>query len=333
MAVTLRVESENWLAALKVGLQKMGTGDLASDVLCDIQEDGSIHVTDSATGRVFRIRELGEPSPAAPPAPVRASPPPRAPAAPERPAARPAASAPPEPAAARPAAPAPASRPAVPAPRAAGPAPAEARPAASPPAARPRPSGLASKIEEVSSPGVPPGKIGRSHAAPRREEVLEEVFLRVAGLHASRTREEGLRFLLDLAMEKIKCESGSVFLSELGSGDLSFAVARGPKAAEILRLGLRVPMGVGIVGFCALENVCLAVSDVEKDPRFYRAISQALGYSTRSLLCTPIASRGRVHGALELVNKLGERPFDQADLAILSYLSFQAGEFLDRVEA
>ena len=308
MAVTLRVESENWLAALKVGLQKMGTGDLASDVLCDIQEDGSIHVTDSATGRVFRIRELGEPPPAAPPAPVRAAPPPRAPAAP-----------------------APASRPAAQAPRAA--APAEARPAAPPPAARPRPSGLASKIEEVSSPGVPPGKIGRSHAAPRHEEVLEEVFLRVASLHASRTREEGLRFLLDLAMEKIKCESGSVFLSQLGSGDLSFAVARGPKAAEILRLGLKVPMGVGIVGFCALENVCLAVSDVEKDPRFYRAISQALGYSTRSLLCAPIASRGRVHGALELVNKLGERPFDQADLAILSYLSFQAGEFLDRVEA
>lgn len=331
MAVTLRVESENWLAALKVGLQKMGTGDLASDVLCDIQEDGSIHVTDSATGRVFRIRELGESSPAAPPAPVRTAPPPRAPAAPEPPAARAAVPPPPEPAAARPAAPAPAPRPAAQAPRAA--APAEVRPAAPPPAARPRPSGLASKIEEVSSPGVPPGKIGRSHAAPRHEEVLEEVFLRVASLHASRTREEGLRFLLDLAMEKIRCESGSVFLSQLGSGDLSFAVARGPKAAEILRLGLKVPMGVGIVGFCAMENVCLAVSDVEKDPRFYRAISHALGYSTRSLLCAPIASRGRVHGALELVNKLGERPFDQADLAILSYLSFQAGEFLDRVEA
>jgi hypothetical protein len=58
VALTLRVESENWLAALKVGLQRVGGGDLAANILCDIQSDGSIHVTDPAGDRVFRIREL-----------------------------------------------------------------------------------------------------------------------------------------------------------------------------------------------------------------------------------------------------------------------------------
>jgi GAF domain-containing protein len=161
--------------------------------------------------------------------------------------------------------------------------------------------------------------------------VLAEVFQRAAEVHARRGRDDGLRFLLDLAMEKVGCESGSVFLARLGSGDLAFAVARGPKADEILRLGIQVPMGAGIVGFCAQENVCLAVSDAEKDPRFYRRVSEAVGYATRSLLCAPITAGGRVHGAFELVNKGGGKAFDPTDLAILSCLAHEAGSFLARM--
>jgi hypothetical protein len=245
-AVTLRVDADNWLAALKAGLGKMG-GEVATHILCDIQPDGSIHVTDPSSSGVFRIREMAE-------------------------------------------------------------------------------------AEEPAGPGEPlPGRIGRGVPEPRAEDVLAEVFQRAAEVHARRSRDDGLRFLLDLAMEKIRCESGSVFLARLGSGDLAFAVARGPKADEILRLGIQVPMGAGIVGFCTQENVCLAVSDAEKDPRFYRRVSEAVGYATRSLLCAPITSGGRVHGALELVNKSGGKAFDPTDLAILSCLAHEAGSFLARM--
>ncbi|HEY6004408.1 MAG TPA: GAF domain-containing protein, partial [Anaeromyxobacter sp.] len=165
------------------------------------------------------------------------------------------------------------------------------------------------------------------------EDVLAELFERVGDLDPRADRKTGLGFLLDLAMEKIDCEAGSVFLSRLGGGDLEFAVARGPRAQEILKLGLTVPMGVGIVGFCAQENVGVAVSDAEKDPRFHRAVSQAIGYETRSLLCAPIAKRGRVLGALEVVNKRGGRPFEKGDLAVLSYLAHQAAELVARSDS
>ena len=36
-------------------------------------------------------------------------------------------------------------------------------------------------------------------------------------------------------------------------------------------------VGVGLVGFCAQENVCVAVSDAEKDERFFRGVADALG--------------------------------------------------------
>jgi GAF domain-containing protein len=124
---------------------------------------------------------------------------------------------------------------------------------------------------------------------------------------------------------------GSVLLGRFQAGDLAFGVARGPKGDEIVRRGLAVPWGRGIVGSCAQENVCLAVSDAEKDPRFYRDVSEAVGYATRSALCAPIASGGRVRGAMELLNK-GAGAFDPADIAVLSYLAHKAGELLERVD-
>ena len=266
--VTLRVDAENWLAALKAGLEKLGSRGTPSNVLCDIQADGSIHVTAPQGGGVFRIQELS-------------------------------------------AAPAPA------------PTPPPARPVAPPPPALPR----------AAAPGAPAPqpRIGRAPAPRSAEDVLAELFERVGDLDPRADRKSALGFLLDLAMEKTDCEAGSVFLAR-GTGGLEFAVARGPRAEEILRLGLAVPMGAGIVGFCARENVSLAVSDAEKDPRFHRAVSQAIGYETRSVLCAPIAKRGNVLGALEVVNKRGGLPFEKGDLAVLSYLAHQAAELLSRGE-
>jgi GAF domain-containing protein len=188
------------------------------------------------------------------------------------------------------------------------------------------------RVEVSREPTAPPGKpIGRITQVIRVEDVLAELFLEVSELAEIQDREKGLGFLLDLAMRSIGCEAGSVFLTDLGTTDLSFAVVRGPTADKLLALGLKVPMGVGVVGFCAQENVCLAVSDAEKDPHFHRAVSEAVGYETRSLLCAPVAHRGTVRGALEVLNKKGGKPFSERDLAILSYLAAQAAGFLERL--
>lgn len=60
--VTLTVESKNWLGALQSGLLNSGEDASAvTNVMCDLQQDGSIHVTDAAASRVFRLREVEEP--------------------------------------------------------------------------------------------------------------------------------------------------------------------------------------------------------------------------------------------------------------------------------
>jgi len=305
MDVKVRVEAESWLAALKVGLEKICGAQMSTNVLCDIGEDGAVHVTDPTSGKVFRIVELDRPAPtpAAAPAPPAKAPPPRVWPAPE-PVAPPAPAAPGRAAGKSAAAPASRAAPVVQAPPPAKPAPAK--------------------------PRLPPRPSGRSPQELQREKLLEEVFLRVSRLAGAGSRDEGLGMLLDLALEKVACESAFALLAR---GDrLAFAAGRGLKAAETLKAGVALPLHGSIAGFCAREVVSLAVSDVERDPRFFRGVHEAVAYPTRSMLVCPIVHQGRVFGALQLKNKK-TGPFDAADLAVLAYLSHHAATFLELQEA
>jgi hypothetical protein len=294
--LTLRLEADHWLGALKTGLGRLGESQASNNLLCDIQADGSIHVTDPDSGRVFRILELPAPTPEAEQPPVPATPAVAAPVA-------------------------------APAPRV---------PAAHPPAPPPPPESKAPQAErvvEARTPAPLPSRpIGRLVAAVKAEDVLAELFLEVSDLSQMNDRRKGLEFVIDNALRIIGCEAGSVFIADLGRQDLSFEVVRGPTADKLMSLGLKVPIGVGVVGFCAQENVCLAVSDVEKDARFYRGVSDATGYQTRSLLCAPMARQGAVVGCLEVLNKKSGKPYDQKDMAVLSYLAAQAAAFLARID-
>lgn len=310
--LTLRLDADHWLGALKTGLGRLGESQASNNLLCDIQADGSIHVTDPDSGRVFRILELPLLTPEAgqPHAPVPvAAPAPPAPAAPLPPA--------------EPKAPA-AERKAAPPPPA---------PAARPPPAESKPPAAVQVVEAKGPVSHPSRPIGRLVAAVQAEDVLAELFLEVSDLSQMNDRRKGLEFVLDNALRIIGCEAGSVFIADLGRQDLSFEVVRGPTADKLMALGLKVPIGVGVVGFCAQENVCLAVSDVEKDARFYRGVSEATGYQTRSLLCAPMARQGAVVGCLEVLNKTSGKPYDQKDMAVLSYLAAQAAAFLARIDA
>ena len=136
--------------------------------------------------------------------------------------------------------------------------------------------------------------------------------------------------MLDLALEKIPCDAGSVFFADLGSTELTLLVARGPRAAQLEQMGLRIPMGVGVVGFCAQEAVSVAISDTEQDPRFYREVSERIGYETRSILCAPMVSGGRTFGCLELINKRESSTFTEAELGLLGYIAHQGARFLEQ---
>jgi hypothetical protein len=180
------------------------------------------------------------------------------------------------------------------------PPPAAAKSVSRPPAPVKRPGNkssprievLPADVEELEHPTRPvTGDIGRKKAkstpgqrvdptAPNIEDVLADLFDRVQAIFTKKTPEEAANFVLDLALEKVPADAGSVLHADAGSGDLTFLAARGPRARELLNSKIVIPAGSGIAGFCAFEGVSVGVSDVQKDPRFYGEVGEKIDYET-----------------------------------------------------
>lgn len=107
-------------------------------------------------------------------------------------------------------------------------------------------------------------------------------------------------------------EAGSLLLVDEISGDLHFVMTI--EGGEAKLAGVKVPIGQGVVGAVAQSRQWELIPDAQSDPRLYRKIDQDLGFVTRSILCVPMIAKGRVIGAIELLNKLnGQFTADEAE--------------------
>ena len=55
----------------------------------------------------------------------------------------------------------------------------------------------------------------------------------------------------------------------------------------------RIPINKGVAGFCAQTNRVQNISNVQNCPHFAPDVDSMTDYSTQSLLCVPIAARGK----------------------------------------
>ncbi len=160
------------------------------------------------------------------------------------------------------------------------------------------------------------------------EELFAEVFEEMAEINlvAGDELEEGLSFALELAVRRIPSEAGWLLLADMNRRDLYFATAMGPRAEEVIEY--RLPMGKGIAGFCAVNGVSLALSDVERDPRFQLSVSKSIGYRIESVACAPVQYEGRVFGAIQIMNHQRRAEYTPGELDILNYIARRTAEFL-----
>jgi sigma-B regulation protein RsbU (phosphoserine phosphatase) len=129
----------------------------------------------------------------------------------------------------------------------------------------------------------------------------------------NRTLRESTRF----AVEYFEAEAVSVFLLDGKSEMLECRACQGPVDV----LGLRVPLGQGIVGRAVATRSAQLVRDAYADPDFHSSSDSQTGFSTRSLLCAPLLTAQGAIGAIELINKRGDRLFGEADMAALRVLA------------
>lgn len=132
-----------------------------------------------------------------------------------------------------------------------------------------------------------------------------------------------MKEVLAIVMEKIRVllrpKNWSLLLLDQETKELKFEVAVG-KGAEKLKK-IRLKLGEGVAGWVAREKVPVLIPDVSKDPRFSKKGDEVSQFTTQSIICVPLITRGKCLGVIELVNKVEEEGFVEEDLLLLTALA------------
>lgn len=112
---------------------------------------------------------------------------------------------------------------------------------------------------------------------------------------------------LRLTAAELNSDEASVLIRDGRDGDLRFLTAVGEVAGQLENI--KVPAGKGIAGFVFSSGQPMAVADVGAEQSFYADVDRRTGYSTQTILATPLSYGGEVTGVLEYVNRKGAPPF------------------------
>ncbi|MFN7135333.1 MAG: GAF domain-containing protein, partial [Myxococcales bacterium] len=146
-------------------------------------------------------------------------------------------------------------------------------------------------------------------------------------ISAASSTEDVLDAVLGRAMERLRCEAGSVLLLEEETGELLFKSALGEKGEEVKTF--RLELGEGIAGEVARTGRPIVTNDAPKHPAWSARIARRTGVPVRAVLCVPLHAGGRVAGALELLGTRGGRSFDEGDLRLATLVAGQLGRAVE----
>ena len=141
--------------------------------------------------------------------------------------------------------------------------------------------------------------------------------------------EKTLKLVTDHTTRLMGVAAASVALRDDDSGDVWFAAASGEGSQAVI--GLRLTLGQGLAGWVADKGEAVIVPDVYQDTRFFAEVDKYSGFTTRSILCVPLQTKGRTIGAIEVMNKK-HGTFDKEDLALLQALAVSAATAIENAQ-
>jgi diguanylate cyclase (GGDEF)-like protein len=142
-------------------------------------------------------------------------------------------------------------------------------------------------------------RLARMLALVLSEPVLDDVVRRIA---------EALSELVP---------ADDLVLWQLAGDELSPLLTRG-RNAESMR-SLRLPLGVGIIGLCALTGKPIRSNDAHLDPRRHRL--PGIDAAPRALICVPLRARETLLGALSLYRYGSVRGFSLKEFELVAHFA------------
>jgi class 3 adenylate cyclase/GAF domain-containing protein len=125
-----------------------------------------------------------------------------------------------------------------------------------------------------------------------------------------------LKYTMAMIRVLMNVEAGSLMV--LSKKELKIAVAFNIRIKSMRKVELK--LGQGIAGYVAAKGESIIVNEARKSPHFYPGVDKETGFKTRSVLCVPMISQGKVIGVIEVLNKImGE--FSERDEDLLQSIA------------
>ena len=170
-------------------------------------------------------------------------------------------------------------------------------------------------IANIIAFAIEEGKL-TSSVAKRNHEL--EAIKQIGSVLASSTFDSGqvLDYTMDMIHSLMNVEAGSLALVK--EGELDFAASFGIGLAQLRMLSLK--LGQGVSGAVASRGEALIENDIRNSTHYYPKIDETTAFHSRSALCVPMISQGRVIGIIEVLNKL-EADFSDKDKDLLQSIA------------
>ena len=108
-----------------------------------------------------------------------------------------------------------------------------------------------------------------------------------------------LKYTMDMIRVIMNVEAGSLLF--LDNEELELAVAFNVKVK--IRKKFRLKIGQGIAGHVAASGESIIVNDTKESPHFFSGVDKHTGFKTKTVLCVPMISQGKVLGVIQVLNK------------------------------
>lgn len=147
-------------------------------------------------------------------------------------------------------------------------------------------------------------------------------FLELLRLPTNDLREDALRLSVELGIQTVDADEGSLLVLDERSQELVFALTVGDKQSESILVGQRVPMGKGLTGLAALTG------EVQVGTPTYASVQQAehrLESGPRYLIAAPMFANDRLVGILTAASFRHERQFSPEDVRLFGRVAALAG--------
>ncbi len=141
--------------------------------------------------------------------------------------------------------------------------------------------------------------------------------------------EKTLKLVTDHTTRLMDVDAASVALRDYDTDEVWFAAASGAGSEAVI--GLRMPLGQGLAGWVAAQGEAVIVPDVYTDNRFFKEVDKYSGFTTESILCVPLQTKGRTIGAIEVMNKR-EGTFGLEDQNLLQSLAISAATAIENAQ-